>query len=262
MATSWAARLAPEPFRDFLPYTSASALKVIHRAQVLRRSIEVARHVADQHARSRAAKLLQDSLHAAGLDTDLRVLSEPSAGLDAAELSERERGMIGERVLSLYFHLLHWDGPLFLDLRPRHFLWVAERNQLCFFPSSLWCAPDADFTQRLRALYAGFYRGDKQALARGIELYRWDCSPSDGFTERIEHLLRRHFGAAGASTTHFSIAHFRATFDAIFEEVAASDAKLHPDLTFLGVELVGLYLTLESLNVPLDAKRAFERSVD
>jgi len=64
-----------------------------------------------------------------------------------------------------------------------------------------------------------------------------------------------------ASAGHFAIAHFRATFDAIFEEVAVSHAKLHPDLTFLGVELVGPYLTLESMNVALDARQAFERAV-
>jgi len=257
----WAARLAPEPFRDFLPYTSASALKVIHVAQVLRRSLDVAQHVGDQSARASAATRLEESLRAAGFDSELRVLGEPGPGLVTAGLSEGDRIIIGERVLALYFHLLHWHGPLFLDLRPRHFLWVAERRQLWFYPSGLWCNPDADFTERLRALYSGFYREDRSALARGIELYRWDCSPSDGFDERIERLLRSHFGAAGALPTRFSIAHFRSTFDAIFKEVAASHAKLHPDLTFLGVELVSLYLTLESLDVPLDAQRAFERSV-
>jgi len=66
-----------------------------------------------------------------------------------------------------------------------------------------------------------------------------------------------HFGSAGE--TRFQVAHFRSTFESIFTEVAESGAKLHPELTFLGVELVGLYLTLESLNVPLDARAAFEQ---
>jgi hypothetical protein len=68
-----------------------------------------------------------------------------------------------------------------------------------------------------------------------------------------------HFGSDGE--TRFSIARSRATFDAIFDEVAAGQAKLQPHLTFLGVELVGLCLTLESLNVPLDARAAFQRVV-
>jgi len=261
MAMPWAARLAPEPFRDFLPYASASALKVIHVTQVARRALEVAQHVSDQTSRMRAAARLEESLRAAGFDSEIRILSEPGPGLTMAGLSEGDRTTIGDRVLALYFHLLHWDGPLFLDLRPRHFRWVAERRQLWFYPSGLWCNPDADFTEHLRALYAGFYRQDRLALARGIELYRWDCSPSDGFDLRIEQLLRSHFGSAGDLPTRFSIAHFRTTFDAIFDEVAASHAKLHPDLTFLGVELVSLYLTLESVAVALDAQRAFERAV-
>lgn len=37
-------------------------------------------------------------------------------------------------------------------------------------------------------------------------------------------------------------------------------AKLHPELTFLGVGLVGLYLTLEQLQVPLNPREAFEAS--
>jgi hypothetical protein len=46
----------------------------------------------------------------------------------------------------------------------------------------------------------------------------------------------------------------------IFRETADSKAKLHPELTFLGVALVGLYLTLEQLQVPLDPRQAFEEN--
>jgi len=260
MVESWAARLAPEPFRDFLPYTSPSALKVIHPKQVLSRALGVAQHVSDQSARAREAAHLQESLLGAGFSLRLHVAANAGSGLLTADLSEAERRLIGDRVLDLYFHLLHWDGPLFLDLRPRHFCWSKERQQLSFYPSALWCKPEAEFMQRLRALYVGFYQDESAPLARGIDLYRWDCSASAGFAERIEGLLRSHFGSAQLGPARFSIAHFRSTFDAIFAEVTASRAKLHPDLTFLGVELVGLYLTLESLNVPLDARSAFERA--
>jgi hypothetical protein len=260
MAVSWAARLAPEPFRDFLPYAAPSALKVVHAKQVLSRALDVTRSVADQATRLREAGRLQESLVAAGFGLDLQISPQPNLGLAPSELGEQERVLLGERVLTLYFHLLRWDGPLFLDLRPRHFGKIANRQQLAFYPSSLWCRPEPEFMERLRALYLGFYRNDRAALARGIELYRWQSSPSAGFEARIERLLRAHFGSADSSATRFSIAHFRATFDAIFEEVAASGAKLHPDLAFLGVELVGLYLTLESLNVPLDVRRVFDRA--
>ena len=260
MNESWAVRLAPEPFRDFLPYTSPAALKVIHAKQVLSRALGVAQRVSDQSARAREATHLQESLVAAGLGSGLRVSFEPAPSLMTSELSEADRLVIGGRVLDLYFHLLHWEGPLFLDLRPRHFSWSAERQQLSYFPSTLWCRPEPEFMQRLRALYTGFYQRDSVELARGIDLYRWDCSESAGFAERIEVLLRSHFGSAESTPTRFAIAHFRTTFDAIFAEVAASRAKLHPDLTFLGVELVGLYLTLEALNVPLDARSAFDRA--
>jgi hypothetical protein len=94
----------------------------------------------------------------------------------------------------------------------------------------------------------------------GIDLYGWESHPRAGFSQRIEGLLREHFGPGDAPEMRFSIAQFRSTFDRIFRETADSRAKLHPELTFLGVGLVGLYLTLEQLDVPLNARRAFEAS--
>jgi hypothetical protein len=260
MTATWAVRLAPEPFRDFLPYASPSALQVIHAPQVLKRALEVAQRFSQPSGRERHAAALEASFAAAGLDAELGVSKAPAARLEVAGLDEAERRVIGQRVLALYFHLLHWHGPLFLDLRPRHLTWSAEEGRLLFHPTSLWCRPDADFMGRLRSLYAGFYEDDVQALEQGIELYKWQCEPTPGFAQRIRQLLRAHFGPADATAVTFSIAHFRSTFDAIFKEAAASRARLHPDLTFLGVELVGLYLTLESVGVPLDARAEFERA--
>ncbi len=257
---AWAARLAPEPFRDFLPYASPSALKVIHATQVVRKSLEVAQHVSRPAERAREASRLQTSLVAAGLADELLVASQPLPRLVSAELPEEERRLIGERVLALYFHLLHHDGALFLDLRPRHFSWDPSTRRLSFYPTSLWYRPEPEFLQRLRSLYVGFYDDDAAELARGVELYQWQCQPAPGFAQRIERLLRAHFGPGNQREMRFEIAHFRTTFDAIFQEAAHSKARLHPELTFLGVELIGLYLMLESLNVPLDPRAAFNEA--
>jgi hypothetical protein len=253
---AWASRLAPEPFRDFLPYASPSALKVIRPAQVLRRALDVAQNVSRPAERAREAERLRASLAQAGLDGELQVAAEPGPALTLDGASAEERVMIGQRVLALYFHQLFWDGPIFLDLRPRSFGWNAERQVLSFYPSSLWCRPDAEFMRRLRSLYAGFYDADPARLAEGLELYRWECEPSQGFTARMQLLLQSHFGPPSGEV-QFAISHFRGTFDSIFKEAARSRACLHPDLTFLGVELVGLYLTLEALNVPLEPRAAF-----
>lgn len=257
MATeAWAAKVAPAPFREFLAYASPTALKVIRPAQVLRRAWEVASHVSTPNERAREAARLSTSIANAGLDQKLRVATEQGAPLDVESLTDPERRLVGQRVLTLYFHQLYWDGPLFLDLRPKHLSWSSERQQLSFYPSSLWCRPDGDFMQRLRSLYEGFYEEQPPKMARGLELYQWECDATPGFSARMERLLREHFGGS-SEETRFAIGHFRSTFEAIFREAARSRACLHPDLTFLGVELVGLYLTLESLGVPLDPRAAF-----
>ena len=251
-------RLTPEPFRDFVPYTSLSALKVIHTGRVLKRALEIVQQYGSDSARTSRARALAKSLSTA--DLAIEISPAPVAELDVSALSPETRATIGSRVLGLYFHQLHGQGPWFLDLRPRHFAWDAARRTLSFFPSGLWYEPDPDFRRRVQSLYQGFYRHDQRALAAGVELYSWDSRPLAGFSQRIEQLLRDHFGAGEATEIHFSIAQFRATFDRIFQETANSRAKLHPELTFLGVGLVGLYLTLEHLHVPLDPRRAFEAS--
>ena len=193
---AWAARFAPEPFREFLPYVTPSALRVIHTTQVLRRALEIAQQLTNTGERSREAQRLGESLERAGLGGHIGVTDELGGRLDPAQLGADERIVIGQRVLALYFHQLHWQGPLFLDLRPKHFSWNRERQQLLFSPNSLWFRPDPEFMVRLRALYAGFYAGDSAQLAEGLELYRWQSSPSPGFSARIEQLLRTHFGRA------------------------------------------------------------------
>jgi hypothetical protein len=258
MAAEWAMRLTPEPFRDFLPYTSLSALKVIHTGKVLNRALEIVQHYGSDASRGRAAQALAASLTTAGLA--IQIATSPVAPLDLGALSPAARAAIGARVLELYFHQLQGRGPWFLDLRPRHFAWDDAQQSLTFFPSGLWYQPDPDFRRRVQSLYEGFYRQDQQALANGIELYSWNSRPAAGFAQRIGLLRREHFGPGDANQIRFSIAHFRSTFDRIFRETADSKAKLHPELTFLGVALVGLYLTLEQLQVPLDPRRAFEEN--
>lgn len=251
-------RLTPEPFRDFLPYTSLSALKVVHTGKVLKRALEIVQHYGSEGARIRAAESLSASLETAGLP--IQIAKSPVAPLEVGALSSETRAVIGARVLGLYFHQLYGQGPWFLDLRPRHFAWDDAQRCLSFFPSGLWYEPDPDFKRRVQALYQGFYRQDQTALANGVELYSWSSKPLAGFSQRIERLLREHFGPGDTPEIRFSIASFRSTFDRIFRETADSKAKLHPELTFLGVGLIGLYLTLEQLDVPLDARRAFETS--
>src|SRR6478752_4578077 len=167
VAAEWAMRLTPEPFRDFLPYTSLSALKVIHTGRVLTRALEIVQHYGSDAARTRAAQTLATSLSTAGLA--IEIARSPVAPLNVTALSPEARAEIGASVLGLYFHQLHGRGPWFLDLRPRHFAWNDAQRSLSFFPSGLWYEPDPAFRLRVQALYEGFYRQAPAALATGVE---------------------------------------------------------------------------------------------
>jgi hypothetical protein len=258
MSADWAERLTPEPFRDFLPYVSLSALKVIHPRHVLAQAVRVVQHSGSTATVTRLASELASSV--AGARLGVQVSHAPVGPLSTSQLSPDSRAAIGARVLSLYFHQLFAQTTWFLDLRPRHFAWDDVTQTLSFYPTSLWYEPDPEFRRRVQSLYTGFYRGDRAALEAGVELYDWESRADKAFRERLEILLREHFGRADSGQMRFHINHFRATFDGIFQEAARSGAKLHPGLTFLGVGLVGLYLTLESLQVPLDPSAAFETS--
>ncbi len=83
----------------------------------------------------------------------------------------------------------------------------------------------------------------------------WGCDPSRPFSARMQHLLQNHFGPPGEQIG-FAMPQFRATFEAIFNDAAQSRSGL-PKLTFLGVEPVGLYLTLELLGGPLSPRAGF-----
>ena len=60
-------RLTPEPFRDFVPYTSLSALKVIHTGRVLKRALEIVQQYGSDSARTSRAQALAKSLSTADL---------------------------------------------------------------------------------------------------------------------------------------------------------------------------------------------------
>lgn len=254
--------MTPEPFREFLPYVSPSALRIMHTDAVLSRALSIAAgkfRSSELRARSESLRAI---LNSGSLDSRIRIVEaiEPVFSLGDPKKRESEiRREIGERVLELYFRMTCAGGPLFLDLRPTNFGW--RDGFLEFAPPAISLLPDEDFTKCVADLYAGFYLHDETRFRRGMELYAWKCKPRDGYLERLHGMLREHFGAAERGTMQFEIANFRATFHQIFVAATEERAKFHPDLAFLGAALVGVYLTLGALDIDVSPYAAYSRAV-
>lgn len=253
-----AAHLVPKAFREFLPFVSPSGLRVVHKEKVLGLALEIVGRTANQKRFEEETAQATDSLRASGLDIDVGPATPETAW---AEISPSDRKAAGEALLTLYFQLVFAPGPLFLDLRPGHLGWDSKRKRLLWEPSRLFHRPSEDFRSRVTDLYCGFFRRDAAATRRGIDLYQWESDPAHGFETRMESLMRSHFGDAESKEVLFSMTHFRETFHLIFEEAIQSRSRFHPELTFLGTALAGLYLSLEKIAVPLDVVGAYRRVV-
>ncbi len=263
---SAAARLVPKPFRDFLKLVSPSALGVIHKERVLKLALKIAQQSFSTQSDKKEYQATRTRLSHSGLAIQLvdsaewdRLIGSGSALLPLDSLEAKQKVSAGQRILELYFFLIHEATPLELDLRPHHFLWDDVRGVLHWKPSSLFLNRSEDFRQRVIGLYSSFFTNDSAGRLLGLSLYRWECEPKEGYDERIEFLMRKHFGSAVNESVRFSSSGFRETFHLIFTEAVQYKSRFHPELTFLGTTLAGMYVTLEKLGCELDVAKAYFR---
>ncbi len=252
-----AEKLVPAPFREFLPYVSPNALGVIHKERALTLALEiVANFISGKH---RDEDLID--LEKYIKSDDLKVVSTLESGVALGTLNGTERIKAGSAILKLYFGMIRHPIPLFLDLRPQVFTWEKEHARVLWKPNRLRHRMSEEFQDRVRALYDGFFSDEANPGARGVALYRWESEPSSGFDERMSALLKEHFGNAREVDIKFDTSHFRNTFGLIFDEAIRSKSRFHPELTFLGTSLAGLYATLELLGEPLDVLQAYQSAM-
>lgn len=249
--------LVPKPFQEFLAYVSPSALRVIHKDKVLGLALDIVGRTLSRGDYDRDCAIWKAAVEKANLEVD--VVDKIETPLSLAPVTDGK--LIGERILEVYFLLIHAEVPLDLDLRPNHFGWNSETKRLLWCPSRLRHRRSAEFHARVVDLYRGFFADDRVAAGRGLELYRWDSAPADGYDERMESLLRIHFGDVRSGPIRFDMKHFKETFHLSFEEAIRSKSRFHPELTFLGTALAGLYVTLGGLDIALDVRSAYEKIV-
>ncbi len=258
MMQKWAMSVTPESFKGFIPYASPSSLQVIFPTEVLELALKIAkRSVQGGVSSSELPAHWLERMRGAGIE----VVFGSVQGLKVDLLSLEERTEVGEKLLEFYFLSQQLDGPLFLDIRPDQLEWTRETRVLKVKAGGLVHHPSTLFRESVQALYRGFYFDDPAATAQGVQLYAWKNTGNPRLLEKMDQLLKKHFGQGDQDSVRFSISHFKESFHAIFEAAKTEKSKFHPELTFLGVMLVTLYLTLESLDVPLGVRKTYLKTI-
>jgi len=157
----------------------------------------------------------------------------------------------GRVVLELYFRQIFDFDSAVMDLRSSAFEFKGDK--VLWKPKPLFYAWDQEFVVAMRKMYRGFYRNDEAEYTSGLEAL--DLS-------HAKDIFKAHFGEGDQSSMKFTLAAFKKSFQSIFESCKRNKTRLHPDFFALGAYLLCLYEHLESLDVPLDVRGAFDAVVE
>ena len=228
--------LRTSEFGDLAKLCSPSLFSVLS-ASAVARSVKtlMASRSADIHA---AICARQGVLHARDRVRIVSALPQSSAAPSEARAREDAGSSL----------LLVSDDAL-LDMRKNAFAFSDGATTWAPKPLSVTWQPA--FIGGLRDTYRGFYGGDDARFRAGLAAL--DLASA-------ESLFREHFGA-DPGAVHFSTKDFTHTFSLVFEACARAQAKLSADFLPFGFLLGALYQSLETLDVTLDVRAAFEAVV-
>lgn len=165
--------------------------------------------------------------------------ADPLDGITAA----RARKQLGDRILDLYFRQWDIEQGLFLDLRSARF--GVLDDALLYAPNGLWIQLRPEFRQGMLGIYRSFYSADEAAFEAALrQMGLLQPGLTAAAEDELKGLLHKHFGI-DQKAQKFSIDHFKASFDELFEFFIEHRCSLHSDFVFVGFYLITLYLTLE-----------------
>jgi len=166
------------------------------------------------------------------------------------ELKRPRRRWLGQLALELYFTQLFRSDSAILDLSPSR-LGVGDAGDAVWCPRPLYVHWDPDFLQGVRDLYAGFFLGDDQRLAYGIQQL--------GLGSAGGRLLQ-HLGGDNQRGVRFSVAKLQSTLREISAARTKEDGTLHRNTIAFGLYVASLHELLESLELAFDVRSAFMRT--
>lgn len=240
----WRRLLEGTSWQTLIGYVSPTFFQLVSTRDVSRTAYRLARNWFDEDKYARAAELRAATL--AALDTGLGISRVQRRKRDrmpfrseAPETRELDRSCrTGELALTLFFHQIYADGPIFLDLRRDHFQCAdSAGHSYVFRVSPLYCDWTSEFRAAMRQLYHGFY-GEAEPAAYQSALRALGI-------EAVADVFERAFGGERKRAARFQLSDFRVTFHEVFTRCLEAKATLHPDFLTLGIYIATLYDHLE-----------------
>lgn len=233
-----------------LDYASPALFDVIPARALLAQSRELFSNRSDSKRFSEIRERIGALLHERGIDVQVLHGPRPSGELPLTELPEQIRSDIGQRILEIFFTQLFGGQDALLDLRGEKFA-AAKAGALHWRPGALYVHWQPEFLKGLRELYIGFYLGDDTRFDAGLQQLNMAGSGS---------ALRNLLGRDDPRNTRFDIDSFHENFHELFVSYRDRGVPLHRNFLPLGVSLMCLYSTLDSLDVALDVRAAVDRA--
>lgn len=259
--------LLPKDLHPIFDHIPSSALHVVGWSSVLPSVITVGRRLAfDEGKHEMIANLtpmlpahVQFSLehrrshhHHHGHEQEHEHPGLVNAEHISEDLTERKR--FGEAVLEAFFSQLFSEAGFFIDLREHGF--SLDANTIYWNPPNLWYHLDHTFRIGLLKIYDGYFFGPFSLAEEGLTdlgLFTEDHASN----QRVVDLLLSHFGTGEQRDVLFEIEPFAKSFEQFFDYLKEKDMRLDANFIYFGIYLITLYLCLDKLKVPLDARAAF-----
>lgn len=167
-------------------------------------------------------------------------------------VADKER--FGVTVLEVFFSQLFSEAGFFIDLREHGFSLNSET--VFWNPPNLWYHLDHNFRTGLIKVYDGYFFGPFSYAEEGLADLGI-LTEDHAANQKVVDLLLSHFGSDGERNVLFEIDPFAKSFDQFFSYLKEKNISLDANFMYFGLYLVTLYICLDKLKVPLDARTAF-----
>jgi hypothetical protein len=241
----WWRLLEGTSWQDLVSYVSPAFFQIVSPRDVSHTAYRLARNWFDERRFLEAARFRSQSIEQLNCGLTITTTARrrrdrlPFHSEGPSPLQSVDNCRTGEKALTLFFHQIHTDGPIFLDLRRRHFRCIGgtHSTKLAFITTPLYGTWSPHFRGAIQQLYGAFY-GDAPNDAYLSALGSLGIEPA-------ADLFEKAFGGSKRTATSFRLSEFRVTFHEIFMRCLQARCVLEPDFLTLGIAIATLYDHLE-----------------